>query len=83
MPEALLVDVVSVVVVVIDGFAMVPIRFDAPANIFPKISRATRIGSANWKFVKHYVAKTKSASIAKELPEFDPGTTTAPLNTCK
>jgi hypothetical protein len=42
---------VLVVVVVIDGFAAVPIRFDAPANIFPKISRAAGFGRANWKFV--------------------------------
>src|SRR5258708_25863085 len=41
-----------VVVVLIDGFAAVPIRFVAPANIFSKISRAAGIGRANWKFVK-------------------------------
>jgi hypothetical protein len=51
-PEALLVDVVLIVVVVIDGFTVVPIRFDAPANIFPKISRAAGIGRANWEFVE-------------------------------
>ena len=45
-----------VVVVLIDGFAAVPIRFVAPANIFSKISRATGIGRANWKFVKNGVA---------------------------
>ena len=46
-------DVVLVVVVVIDGFTAVPIRFDAPASIFHKISRATGIGRANWIFVQN------------------------------
>jgi len=45
-------DIVLVVVVVIDGFAVVPVRFVAPANIFSKISRATGIGRANWKSVE-------------------------------
>ena len=45
-------DVVPIVAVVIDGFAAVPVRFDAAANIFPKISRAAGIGGVNWKFLE-------------------------------
>jgi hypothetical protein len=56
-----------VVVVLIDGFAAVPIRFDAPANIFSKISRAAGIGRANWRFVGNGVAKRKSVSLVKSI----------------
>ena len=67
-------DVVRVVVVVFDGFAAVPIRFDAPANIFPKIARAAEIRRAKSEFVKGVWREGNRSTRGEGNPTFDSGT---------
>ena len=58
-------DVVLVVVVVVDGFAVVPVRFVAPANIFSKIITSNRNWESKLEIRGKGVVKAKLASAVK------------------